>query len=254
MSWSSGAARWAGASPWPSRSRFSRTPGSNSMRKRATRHLPIAGRKSRPTSPRSGSRRMKRKPGPARITGGVGLAEAAGADLVIEAVFEDMELKKKVFADLDRFADRGAILASNTSNLDIDEIAAGHQAPRSGHRHALLQPGKHHEASGDCARRQDGCGRAGDGAVGSQGHQQATGRGPGFAMASIANRAFDTYWREAEFLVEEGQPLRYRQDALRFRHVHGAVRRDRSCRPSMLDNSSANASDSSSPKAPGSRQ
>ena len=40
----------------------------------------------------------------ARITGGVGLGDAAGADLVVEAVFEDMELKKKVFAELDRIA------------------------------------------------------------------------------------------------------------------------------------------------------
>ena len=51
-------------------------------------------------------------------------AGVAGADLVIEAVFEDMELKKRVFADLDRHAPPGAILASNTSYQDIDALAA----------------------------------------------------------------------------------------------------------------------------------
>jgi len=48
----------------------------------------------------------------------------ADADLVIEAVFEDMELKKGVFERLDKVAKPGAILASNTSYLDIDAIAA----------------------------------------------------------------------------------------------------------------------------------
>jgi 3-hydroxyacyl-CoA dehydrogenase len=45
------------------------------------------------------------------------------ADMVIEAVFEEMALKKKIFADLDKYAKPGAILASNTSTLDVDEIA-----------------------------------------------------------------------------------------------------------------------------------
>jgi 3-hydroxyacyl-CoA dehydrogenase len=46
------------------------------------------------------------------------------ADIVIEAVFEEMPLKKEVFAALDRVAKPSAILASNTSYLDVDEIAA----------------------------------------------------------------------------------------------------------------------------------
>ncbi len=48
----------------------------------------------------------------------------SGADLVIEAVYENMDLKKSVFERLDGVAKPGAILASNTSYLDIDEIAA----------------------------------------------------------------------------------------------------------------------------------
>ncbi|MEM0950427.1 MAG: 3-hydroxyacyl-CoA dehydrogenase NAD-binding domain-containing protein [Pseudomonadota bacterium] len=54
----------------------------------------------------------------------VGYAALASADVIIEAVFENMDLKKKIFAELDQLAKPGAILASNTSGLDIDEIAA----------------------------------------------------------------------------------------------------------------------------------
>jgi len=51
------------------------------------------------------------------------------ADLVIEAVFESMDLKKKIFSQLDQACKPGAILASNTSTLSIDEIATSTQRP-----------------------------------------------------------------------------------------------------------------------------
>ena len=53
----------------------------------------------------------------------------AEADLVVEAVFEDMELKKRLFADLDKWAPAHAILASNTSYQNIDEMAAQTSRP-----------------------------------------------------------------------------------------------------------------------------
>ncbi|WP_223424838.1 3-hydroxyacyl-CoA dehydrogenase NAD-binding domain-containing protein [Tateyamaria pelophila] len=56
-------------------------------------------------------------------------ARLSDADLVIEAVFEDMDVKKKVFAELDRVCKPGAVLASNTSYLDINEIAATTSRP-----------------------------------------------------------------------------------------------------------------------------
>ena len=49
---------------------------------------------------------------------------------MIEAVFEDMELKRKIFTELDRVMKEGAILATNTSALDIDEIAAMTRRPQ----------------------------------------------------------------------------------------------------------------------------
>ena len=51
------------------------------------------------------------------------------ADIVIEAVFEEMEIKKEIFAKIDNLAKEGAILASNTSTLDIDEIADATSRP-----------------------------------------------------------------------------------------------------------------------------
>jgi len=56
-------------------------------------------------------------------------ADLAAADIVIEAVFEDMAVKQKVFTELDRVARPGAILATNTSTLDVDRIAASTKRP-----------------------------------------------------------------------------------------------------------------------------
>jgi 3-hydroxyacyl-CoA dehydrogenase len=63
------------------------------------------------------------------LTGSLDLASLADCDLVIEAVFEEMAVKKDVFARLDTVAKPGAILASNTSYLDIDEIASATSRP-----------------------------------------------------------------------------------------------------------------------------
>lgn len=60
----------------------------------------------------------------ARIRGATALADAAGTDMVIEAVFEDMALKQRIFRELDAVMKPGSILATNTSGLDIGEIAA----------------------------------------------------------------------------------------------------------------------------------
>mgnify|MGYP000278801612 FL=1 len=67
----------------------------------------------------------------ALITPALGLEALASVDLVIEAVFEEMGIKKDVFGKLDAIAKPGAILASNTSYLDIDEIASVTSRPES---------------------------------------------------------------------------------------------------------------------------
>ncbi|MBV9289927.1 MAG: enoyl-CoA hydratase/isomerase family protein, partial [Hyphomicrobiales bacterium] len=64
-----------------------------------------------------------------RLTPTLDFGALDAADLVIEAVYEDMDVKKSVFERLDATAKGGAILASNTSYLDIDELAANTKRP-----------------------------------------------------------------------------------------------------------------------------
>ena len=66
----------------------------------------------------------------ARYTGSTRYSDLADADLVIEAVFEDLEVKKTVFRELDRVCKPGAVLATNTSYLDIDAIADATRRPQ----------------------------------------------------------------------------------------------------------------------------
>lgn len=65
----------------------------------------------------------------ARFTGAISYDALASVDIVVEAVFEEMGVKKAVFAELDRVCKQGAVLATNTSYLDIDEIAASISRP-----------------------------------------------------------------------------------------------------------------------------
>jgi 3-hydroxybutyryl-CoA dehydrogenase len=65
----------------------------------------------------------------ARLTLTTELAELAGCDLVIEAVLEELELKREVFAELDRICRPDAVLATNTSALSVADIAATTERP-----------------------------------------------------------------------------------------------------------------------------
>ncbi|MGH9318753.1 MAG: 3-hydroxyacyl-CoA dehydrogenase NAD-binding domain-containing protein [Vicinamibacteria bacterium] len=60
----------------------------------------------------------------ALITGTTDFARLSAADFIVEAVFEQMEVKKDVFGKLDSIAKEGAVLATNTSSLDVNEIAS----------------------------------------------------------------------------------------------------------------------------------
>ncbi len=66
----------------------------------------------------------------ARWNGSTAYDALAESDLVIEAVFEDMDVKKAVFAELDRVCKPGAVLATNTSYLDIDQLAVSISRPQ----------------------------------------------------------------------------------------------------------------------------
>jgi len=67
----------------------------------------------------------------ALITPTLDYADLGSVDMVIEAVFENMPIKKEVFAKLDKVAKPGCILATNTSTLDVDEIASVTKRPES---------------------------------------------------------------------------------------------------------------------------
>jgi 3-hydroxyacyl-CoA dehydrogenase len=66
-----------------------------------------------------------------RLTPTLSLEDLKDADLVIEAVFENMAIKKEIFGKLDTICKSGAVLASNTSYLNVDEIASSTKRPES---------------------------------------------------------------------------------------------------------------------------
>jgi 3-hydroxyacyl-CoA dehydrogenase len=84
--------------------------------------------------------------------------DLSDVDLVIEAVFENMAIKKEVFGKLDQVCKKDAILATNTSTLDVDEIAIATKRPEDViglHFFSPAQPGSYHAIAGDCAWVQD---------------------------------------------------------------------------------------------------
>src|SRR6266568_2721713 len=124
-------------------------------------------------------------------------------DMVIEAVFEGMALKKEVFGELDRNCKPGAILASNTSTLNIDEIASATQRPQAVIGTHFFSPANvmrlleivRGKATGKdviatCMQLSKKIGKVG----------VLVGNCRGF----VGNRMFGPYRREAQFLVEEG--------------------------------------------------
>jgi 3-hydroxyacyl-CoA dehydrogenase len=129
--------------------------------------------------------------------------EIASADLVIEAVFESMALKKEVFAEIDRAAKRGAIIASNTSTLNLDEIASTTSRPES-------VIGLHFFSPANVMRLLEIVrGRRSSKEVIATCMQLAkklgkTGVLVGNCWGFVGNRMFLPYIREAQFLVEEG--------------------------------------------------
>ena len=64
-----------------------------------------------------------------RITGSTDINALADVDLVVEAAVENMELKKKIFAELDAVCKADAILATNTSSLSVTEVAMATKRP-----------------------------------------------------------------------------------------------------------------------------
>lgn len=137
----------------------------------------------------------------------------SNVDLVVEAVFEGMALKKQVFKELDRVCKPGAILASNTSTLSIDEIASSTSrpafvigthffSPANVMRLLEIVRGKatSREVIATCMQLSKKLGKVG----------VLVGNCRGF----VGNRMFGPYRREAQFLVEEGAGIEAVDQAL----------------------------------------
>ena len=138
-----------------------------------------------------------------RITPVLDFDRFAEADIVVEAVFENLELKKQVFRELDKVAQPLAVLATNTSTLDIDAIAGATSRPESVIGHHFFSPanvmrlleivrGKATSpeviaTSMELARR-----------------LKKVGVLAGNCRGFIGNRMFHQYVQEAVFLAEDG--------------------------------------------------
>ncbi len=126
-------------------------------------------------------------------------------DIVIEAVFENMGLKKQVFAEIDTVARPDAILASNTSTLDIDEIASATKRPEWVIGHHYFSPANVMRLL-EIVR-----GKASSKSVVASSMDLArklrkVGVLVGNCRGFVGNRMFAPYCRESIFLVEEGAP------------------------------------------------
>jgi 3-hydroxyacyl-CoA dehydrogenase len=125
------------------------------------------------------------------------------ADIITEAVFEGMELKKQIFGELDKLAKPGAILASNTSTLNIDEIASATTRPEFviGHHYfspanvmRLLEIVRGHLTSKEVIATSMALAK----------RLKKVGVLVGNCYGFVGNRMLHQYGREAQFLVEEG--------------------------------------------------
>ncbi|MFK8033919.1 MAG: 3-hydroxyacyl-CoA dehydrogenase NAD-binding domain-containing protein [Hyphomicrobiales bacterium] len=139
----------------------------------------------------------------ALLTASDNMADLADCDLLIEAVFEDMAVKKKLLSTLDRILKPGAILATNTSYLNIDEMAAATSR-------ASDVVGLHFFSPADVmqlleiVRTNDSSNRA---LATALAFAKTLGKQPVFARVAegfIGNRIYAAYRRHAEFLVEDG--------------------------------------------------
>ena len=137
------------------------------------------------------------------IKGTLDLAAVKDADIVVEAVFEEMAIKKEVFARLDKLAKPGAILATNTSSLDVDVIAAETARPQD-------VIGTHFFSPANVMRLIEivrGAKSGKDVVATTMKLARTLAKVPvlvGVCDGFVGNRMIFQYSREAEFLLEEG--------------------------------------------------
>ena len=137
------------------------------------------------------------------ITTGLDLGSAADADIVIEAAFEDMALKQQIFGRLDEVMKPGAILATNTSTLDIAQIAQATKRPASVVGTHFFSPANVMKLQENVRTEQT----APEVVATVTALAKRIGKVPVLAANKdgfIGNRILAVYGRECDFLVEEG--------------------------------------------------
>ena len=127
----------------------------------------------------------------------------SAADIVVEAVFEGMELKKKVFRELDAVTRPDAILASNTSTLDIDELASVTSRPQQVIGHHFFSPANLMRLL-EIVRGKQSSDSVIATSMALAKVLEKVGVLVGNCRGFVGNRMFDPYQREAQFLLEEG--------------------------------------------------
>ena len=139
----------------------------------------------------------------ARITPVLTYERFKEADIVVEAVFEEMALKKKVFAELDPVMRPDAVLASNTSTLDIDQIASATSRPQRAIGHHFFSPAYVMRLLEIVRGKATGR----DVIATSLNLAKTLGKIGvlvGNCRGFVGNRMYHPYQREAQFLLEEG--------------------------------------------------
>jgi 3-hydroxyacyl-CoA dehydrogenase len=137
------------------------------------------------------------------ISGTLSYADIAQADIVVEAVFEDMDVKETVFKQLDAVMKPGAILASNTSTLDVDQIAGFTKRPQDVIGTHFFSPAnvmKLLEIVRGKATGKDVLATT----LALSKKLKKTGVVSGVCDGFIGNRMIEQYSRQAGFLLEEG--------------------------------------------------
>ena len=137
------------------------------------------------------------------ITGSVGYEDARGADIVVEAVFERMDLKQEVFRQLDAVCKPDAVLATNTSTLDVNEIAAVTSRPQSVIGTHFFSPANVMRLM-ENVRGQHSSARTIATVMQLAKRLGKVGVLVGVCDGFVGNRLLAPYLREAEFLLEEG--------------------------------------------------
>src|SRR5262249_51985801 len=125
------------------------------------------------------------------------------ADIVVEAVFEEMALKKKVFAELDKASRPDAILASNTSTLNVDEIASATSRPAQVIGHHYFSPANVMRVI-EIVRGKQSSDTVIATSMALSKKLNKVGILVGNCRGFVGNRMFHCYQREAQFLLEEG--------------------------------------------------